>query len=136
LLVGCSLLGCFALPLFALALRWPTAAVAATALAFGVSASVFNGLWETSLQLHVPAAALSRVSANDWFGSFVFAPIGLALVGPVAAAIGATATLWGAGVLILVVTSPLPLVRSIRNLGGAAEQDRAGRPVAEQPAQT
>jgi hypothetical protein len=37
---------------------------------------------------------LSRVSAYDWFWSLVFQPVGFAIVGPVAAALGTAATLW------------------------------------------
>ena len=46
---------------------------------------VFNTLWETTLQQHIPPASLSRVSAYDWFGSLLCQPLGLALAGPVAA---------------------------------------------------
>jgi len=43
---------------------------------------VFNSLWETTLQRQIPDAALSRVSAYDWFGSLLMQPLGFALVGP------------------------------------------------------
>jgi MFS family permease len=49
---------------------------------------LFNTLWETTLQQHVPPASLSRVSAYDWFGSLLCDPLGLALAGVVAAGIG------------------------------------------------
>ena len=68
--------------------------VAAGALLAGGGNMIFNSLWETSLQQHIPPAALSRVSAYDWFGSLAFQPLGLVLAGPAAAAIGTSATLW------------------------------------------
>ena len=80
LFFGSSLLGLFALPTALLALRAPLVLIAAGALLSGAGSMVFNALWETSLQQHVPATALSRVSAYDWFGSLAFQPIGLVVV--------------------------------------------------------
>jgi hypothetical protein len=54
---------------------------------------VFNALWETTLQQHVPAEALSRVSAYDYLGSGIANPLGLAIFGPIAATIGIHRTL-------------------------------------------
>ncbi len=42
---------------------------------------LFNTLWETTLQQHVPPASLSRVSAYDWFGSLLGQPLGLQRLG-------------------------------------------------------
>ena len=41
--------------------------------------------------------SISRVSSYDWFGSLLFNPLGLALAGPIAAAIGTSETLAIAG---------------------------------------
>ena len=45
-------------------------------------------MWFTALQTHVPREALSRVNAYDAMGSLMFGPIGLALAGPLVAAVG------------------------------------------------
>jgi hypothetical protein len=64
------------------------------------------GLRETTLQQHIPPTALSRVSAYDWFGSLAIQPIGVALVGPIATAIGITTTLYlAAGLEVLALTA-------------------------------
>jgi hypothetical protein len=98
LFFGTSLLGFLAIPMALLALHAPAVVIAAGALLAGAANMIFNSLWETALQRHVPPASLSRVSAYDWFGSMAFAPIGLIVAGPVSAAIGTSATLWiGAG---------------------------------------
>jgi predicted MFS family arabinose efflux permease len=94
LFFGSSMLVFLAGPTALLALRAPALVVAAGALLAGGGNMIFNSLWETALQRHVPAAALSRVSAYDWFGSMAFAPLGLAIAGPLAAAIGDAETLW------------------------------------------
>jgi predicted MFS family arabinose efflux permease len=126
LLIG--VLGCLvaALPMALLAAGAPVVAVAASAVLAGGGAMLFNTLWETTLQSHIPPAALSRVSAYDWFGSLTFQPVGFAIVGPVAAVSGMTATLWAAAVLDLVLVSSLLAVRDVRTLGASAPRAPAG----------
>jgi hypothetical protein len=48
----------------------------------------------TALQQHIPDEVLARVNSYDALGSFVFIPIGLTLVGPLADAIGVSTTIW------------------------------------------
>ena len=80
--------------LLALALGFPTWALAATAFVASVGLGVHLTLWFTVFQQQVPEHAQSRVSSYDALGSFVLIPLGLALVGPVSAAIGRVETLW------------------------------------------
>jgi MFS family permease len=73
---------------------FPTLGLAVgAAVSFGV-VSIFNVLWETTLQEQVPRHVLSRVSSLDWMVSLVFMPIGYVVTGPVADAIGVDETLW------------------------------------------
>jgi Transmembrane secretion effector len=72
---------------------------------------VFNALeaagtivWATIKQRHVPGALLGRVSSLDWLISIGLLPLSFALTAPVAAALGARATLVGAAVIGAVVT--------------------------------
>jgi predicted MFS family arabinose efflux permease len=90
----------FALPLVLLAGPAPLWLIAAGGFAMGVSADIFGVLWDTGLQTHVPQESLSRVSSYDALGSFALGPVGLAVAGPVAAAVGVRTTLIGAAVLI------------------------------------
>jgi predicted MFS family arabinose efflux permease len=116
LFFGSSLVGFLALPMALLALRVPALVVAAGALLAGAGNMIFNSLWETALQRHVPPSALSRVSAYDWFGSMAFAPIGLAVAGPVAASIGTSTTLWiacGAELAVAALAVATPSVRRL-----------------------
>jgi MFS family permease len=111
LLLGSALTAFLAVPDAFLALRAPTLLIAAGAFLAGLGNMVFNSLWETSLQRHVAPAALSRVSAYDWFGSLAFQPLGLAIAGPLAAAIGTGSTLWLAaagslGIAVILVATP------------------------------
>jgi MFS family permease len=99
---------------WAAASSWETLVIAALATGFGNM--LFNTLWETSLQQHVPAKSLSRVSAYDWFGALLCEPLGLALAGVTAAAIGMTQTLWIAAAVEGVAIAALLAAPSIRRL--------------------
>lgn len=82
----------------------------------GVGFSPFVVWWETSLQQDVPRALLARVVALDWMCSLALLPAGLALTGPVTAAVGRGPVLV-TGAVVVVVTSLLPLaVPGVRKL--------------------
>jgi hypothetical protein len=49
---------------------------------------VFNLLWETVPTAARPAGGALAGEPYDWFGSLAFQPLGLAIVGPIAAGIG------------------------------------------------
>jgi MFS family permease len=120
LLFGSSFIGFLALPTALLAVRAPVVVIAAGALLAGGGNMIFNALWETALQQHVPPAALSRVSAYDWFGSLAFQPLGLVVAGPAAAAFGAGTTLWIASGVILATALLAVGTPSVRHLEAAA----------------
>jgi hypothetical protein len=106
----------FAAPLAMLALEVPAVYIAAVSLFSGAGLMISNTVWETTLQRHVPAESLSRVSSYDWFGSLAFQPIGFAIWGPVAELNGVSTTLWVAFAVQIVTTTVLLLVPSIRRL--------------------
>ena len=73
-------------------------------------------VWATTKHRLVPGPLLGRVASFDWFISVGLVPLSFALTAPVAAAIGARATLVGAGVIGAVVTFAalfLPGMRSV-----------------------
>ena len=103
--------------LIALALLAPVWAIALASFLAGVGISVHLTLWFTVFQQQVPERAQSRVSSYDTLGSFVLMPVGLAIAGPLADAIGTAATLW-CGVALTWVTwlaiLALPSVWAVR----------------------
>jgi MFS family permease len=110
-------------PLALLALEAPVAVLAVVSLGTGFATTFFNALWETALQRRVPPAALSRVTAYDWFGSLALNPVGYAVIGPIAAALGLHTTLWLASAAMLVtIAAPLfvPSVWRVTEPAGAA----------------
>jgi MFS family permease len=105
-----------ALPTLLLAVPAPLVLLVIVALISGIGSMVFNTLWETTLQQHIPASARSRVSSYDWFGSIALQPIGYALIGPLATGIGVSAALYLCGGLEIVAVATLLTVRDIRTL--------------------
>jgi Transmembrane secretion effector len=99
-----------------------------------LASALFNGfetagtiVWATLKQQHVPGDLLGRVSSLDWLISIGLLPLSFALTGPVSAAIGARATLIGAGLLGAVVTYAalhVPGMRDVEDLTPSA----TGRP--------
>jgi MFS family permease len=104
--------------------------VIVTASIAGISLALFQIIWQTALQEHVPEAELSRVSAWNWLGLLVFFPLGLVLAGPVSGAIGVTQTLWlsAAAILSLVVVGfSVPSMRDLKSrAAGEAAAGEAG----------
>jgi hypothetical protein len=67
---------------------------------------------------------LGRVSSFDWLVSIGLIPLSFAITGPIADAIGARATLFGAGVIAAVT------VIAFLAIPGLRDPERAGRDLA------
>lgn len=113
------------IPIFLLAVRAPVAVIAAGALVVGIGIEIFSVNWDLSVQGHVPEELLSRVYAWDAVGSICLMPVGLAVVGPIADAIGIGATLWGCAAVTLVAMGGQLLVPDVRRLERPELADRA-----------
>ncbi len=123
-----------AAPMIVLALKLPWQILVVTALVTGFGNMLFNTLWETTLQQHIPPASLSRVSAYDWFGSLLCDPLGLALAGVVAAGIGMSRTLWIAAAVDLAAVAAIlaaPSVRHLQRLDEPQLEHSAQQPLAD-----
>jgi MFS family permease len=108
--------GMFALPLAILAAGAHVGVLAAAAFVSGIGLMIGTSVWESTLQRQIPEASLSRVSSYDWFGSFAFYPLGMALWGPLAAGIGVSVALWVAFGLMAVLALILLAIPDTRNL--------------------
>lgn len=116
--------GVFGLPLAFLAAAAPAPLLALSAFISGVALMLGGSVWFSTLQRHVPDEWLSRVSAYDWFGSYAFYPLGLALSGVLAGAIGIHETLWLAFGLLVVSSAGLLALPDIRNFREAPADAR------------
>lgn len=116
-------------PMLLLGLPVPAVAVAVAGLAAGVGTDIFGVLWETTIQREIPPAMLSRVSAYDWLGSVGLAPLGIAVAGPIASAVGARpAELGCAGVSALACGLAL-LSPQVRRLQAPRQERKHPGPV-------
>ena len=98
-----------------------TPGIAAGLLLAGVAVSLFFTLWDTSIQEQVPPHALSRVSSYDFAVSLGLMPLGMALAGPLAGALGLHQTLQAMsalGVLVALAWLVVPSVRQVRRAPG------------------
>jgi MFS family permease len=74
----------------------------------GIGMALGNAIWGTLMHKHVPRHILRRVTSIDWMVSLSLWPVGAAVSGAIANAIGARATLVGAGAIgILACLGPL-----------------------------
>jgi MFS family permease len=101
------------LQLVALAVHAPTWLIAGAAFFGGLGIAVHLTLWFTVFQREIPERAQSRVSAYDALGSFVLTPVGTAIAGPVAAAIGTSSALWLAVAAVLALNTSMLLIPSV-----------------------
>jgi MFS family permease len=104
------------LPLVALAWPAPLAVVIVAGFLAGAGVEVFGVLWDTAMQQEIPGEKLSRLSSYDALGSFVLTPVGLAVAGPLGAAIGLRRTFLGSAVLIVVATALVLVSDDVRTL--------------------
>jgi MFS family permease len=105
-----------ALPPLALAPPVPVALLLAVGFVYGWFFETFGVMWTLAMQEQIPREKLSRMFSYDMLGSFVLLPVGMALVGPIDAAIGDRATLLGCAALVVVATAPVLLSRDVRTL--------------------
>ena len=94
-----------------------TVEIAALQAMSGLCVALFFTLWDTSIQEQVPPAAVSRVSSYDFTASMGLMPIGMAIAGPLADAVGLQPTLIGMsvlGVLSALAWLAQPSVRHLR----------------------
>jgi predicted MFS family arabinose efflux permease len=83
----------------------------------GIGVGILVAVWVTALQRAIPEAALSRVTAWDWMASMALWPLGLALAGPLADALGvrtACALTAGLGIVCALWVLLVPDVRQMR----------------------
>jgi MFS family permease len=103
-----------ALPPLALAMLWPVWLICVASLGVGIAIETMMVQWNVVMARYIPADKLARVSAYDVLGSVMSMPIGALLAGPIASAIGVSATQYAAVVVILAASGLTLLSRDIR----------------------
>lgn len=90
--------------------------IMAAAFVSGLGVETFGVLWDTTMQQEIPQEKLSRLYAYDMLGSIALMPVGFAVAGPVADAIGVNEALWAAFACIVVASLAVLAVPDVRNL--------------------
>jgi hypothetical protein len=109
--------------------------MAAGAAAAGAGMSFWGVMWATSVQTQVQPDVLNRIHAYDVAGSLAMMPVGQALAGPAATALGAGHVLLVSGAVSIGIPIALLAVPAIRNLIRADAPKRISTPgpLREQP---
>jgi MFS family permease len=100
----------------ALAMLWPLPLICCAAFVIGTTVEVMMVQWTVTLTRNIPPDKLARVFSYDAMGSVMAMPIGALVAGPLAAAIGVSATQYGAVVLIVIATSLALIPRDVRHM--------------------
>jgi MFS family permease len=98
----------------ALGLGAPLAVVAMATAMSGLAMGVQAVIFATAMQASVPPEVLSRVASIDLLGSECGQPVGYALAGPVAAAVGAHVVLAAGAIGMFVAATPFTFLRPLR----------------------
>ena len=114
--VGSILILFLAIDPLLLAVPFSVWIISAGAFIGGVAGQFFAVLWYTTLQTHVPANLLSRVSAYDHLGSIGIAPLGIVVAGYLFEVIGPRLTLLLCAACVIVPTLLVLCVREVREL--------------------
>jgi predicted MFS family arabinose efflux permease len=104
------------LQLILLAEGAPFGAIAAAASLAGFAFAFGSVIYETGLQRTIAPDKLSRVSSFNWIVAMSVLPLGYAIAGPVAEAIGTSTYLWIGAIWVVVSAIGVGLVPSVRNL--------------------
>jgi MFS family permease len=119
---------------FALAMLWPLPLVCLASFGLGVAVEIMMVQWTVAMARNVRPDMLARVSSYDLLGSVMAMPVGALIAGPLAAAVGVSATQYGAAALIIVASALALVPRDVRSASpaGTTPQD----PPAHQPPPT
>jgi MFS family permease len=101
---------------FSLATKSPLWVSLICAFFSGVAVDIFMVVWNTSLQSHIPEESYSRVVAYDALGSYGLAPLGIAVAGPLAHALGVSTMIYATGAMTLIAALVSLCVKSVRDL--------------------
>jgi hypothetical protein len=106
----------------ALGLGAPLPVVAAAAVVTGLAMGLQTVFFATAMQASVRPDVLARVAAIDLLGSEGGQPVGYALAGPAAAAVGAHAFLTASAVIMAAAGAMFTFVPALRSDASAGPQ--------------
>ena len=120
--------GACAISPLSLAALWPLPAICVAALALGVMLEIMMVQWTVTMARNIPPDLLARVSSYDVLGAVAAMPVGALAAGPIAAAIGVSATQYGAAALILIASALALIPREVRTMRTAEAAETEAEP--------
>ncbi len=99
-----------------LAMLWPLPLVCLASFGLGITVEIMMVQWTVALARSIPPGKLARVSSYDLLGSVMAMPVGALIAGPLAAAVGVSATQYGAAALIIVASALALIPRDVRRM--------------------
>jgi MFS family permease len=102
-----------------LAMLWPLPLVCLASFGLGVTIEIMMVQWTVALARNIPPGKLARVSSYDLLGSVMAMPVGALIAGPLAAAVGVSATQYGAAALIVLASALALIPRDVRGMRAA-----------------
>jgi len=128
--------GAIAVAPLALARLWPLPLVCLASFGLGITIEIMMVQWTVALARNIPPGKLARVSSYDLLGSVMATPVGALVAGPLAAAIGVSATQYGAAALIIVASALALIPRGIRAMRASDGHELNAVPLAPVPLET
>ena len=95
---------------------WPLPLVCLASFGLGITIEIMMVQWTVAMARNIPPVKLARVSSYDLLGSVMAMPIGALIAGPLAAAVGVSATQYGAAALIVVASALALIPRDVRRM--------------------
>ena len=99
-----------------LAMLWPLPVICLASFGLGITMEIMMVQWTVALARTIPPGKLARVSSYDALGSVMAMPVGALIAGPLAAAVGVSATQYGAAALIIVASALALIPRDVRTM--------------------
>ena len=106
--------GAIAISPLSLAMLWPLPVICLASFGLGITMEIMMVQWTVAMATQIPAGKLARVSSYDALGSVMAMPVGAVVAGPIAAAVGVSATQYGAAALIIVASALALIPRDVR----------------------
>jgi MFS family permease len=112
-----------------LAMLWPLPLVCLASFGLGITVEIMMVQWTVALARNIPPGKLARVSSYDVLGSVMAMPVGALIAGPLAAAVGVSATQYGAAALTIVASALALIPRDVRRMraGDGLQPDAAAQ---------
>ncbi len=127
LLFATSAVAVWILPLLLLAVPAPVPALAIASILAGSSFAMFDAIWETAKQTHVPPHLRARLGSFDHLGSLGLVPFGYVLGGAMLGLVGAAAALVAAALILAIATVVMVADPGIRGIAPGAGTARPPR---------